>query len=80
MVGLNQANRILYIELVALGSSNMANINPREAFRMAIYKLAVQVIGRFSQLIRLTFGCKRPNAAIRLLSNFQAQCRAALGT
>ena len=44
MVGLNQANKILYIELVALGSSNMASINPREAFRMAIYKLAVQVI------------------------------------
>ncbi|WP_207787940.1 JAB domain-containing protein [Candidatus Thiosymbion oneisti] len=44
MVGLNQANKILYIELVALGSANMAGINPREAFRMAIYKLAVQVI------------------------------------
>ncbi|WP_133510673.1 JAB domain-containing protein [Candidatus Thiosymbion oneisti] len=44
MVGLNQANKILYIELVALGSSNMVGINPREAFRMAIYKLAVQVI------------------------------------
>jgi len=44
MVGLNQANKILYIELVALGSTNMANINPREAFCMAIYKLAIQVI------------------------------------
>ncbi|WP_141699400.1 JAB domain-containing protein [Candidatus Thiosymbion oneisti] len=44
MVGLNQANKILYIELVALSSTNMASINPREAFRMAIYKLAVQVI------------------------------------
>jgi len=44
MVGLNQANKILYIELVALGSANMASIKPREAFRMAIYKLAVQVI------------------------------------
>ncbi|MCB2261342.1 MAG: hypothetical protein LGR52_00090 [Candidatus Thiosymbion ectosymbiont of Robbea hypermnestra] len=44
MVGLNQANKILYIELVALGSSNMANIKPREAFRMAIYKLAVRAI------------------------------------
>ncbi len=44
MVGLNQANKILYIELVALGSANMAAINPREAFRMAIYKLAVRVI------------------------------------
>ncbi|MCB2261837.1 MAG: JAB domain-containing protein, partial [Candidatus Thiosymbion ectosymbiont of Robbea hypermnestra] len=44
MVGLNQANKILYIELVALGSSNMTNVKPREAFRMAIYKLAIQVI------------------------------------
>lgn len=44
MVGLNQANKILYIELIALGSSNMANIKPREAFRMAIYKLAVRAI------------------------------------
>jgi len=44
MVGLNQANKIIYIELVALGSANMANITPREAFRMAIYKLATQVI------------------------------------
>jgi len=43
-VGLNQANKIIYIELVALGSANMANITPREAFRMAIYKLATQVI------------------------------------
>ena len=33
-------------------------------------------MGRFSQLIRLTFGCRRPNAAVRLLSNFQAQCHA----
>ncbi|WP_176722458.1 JAB domain-containing protein [Candidatus Thiosymbion oneisti] len=41
---MNQANKILHIELVALGSSNMINIKPRETFRMAIYKLAVQVI------------------------------------
>jgi len=44
MVGLNQANKILYIELIALGSANMASIKPREAFRMAIYKLAVRVV------------------------------------
>ncbi len=44
LVGLNQANKILYIELVALGSSNMTNIKPREAFRLAIHKLAVQVV------------------------------------
>jgi DNA repair protein RadC len=44
MIGLNQSNKILYIELVALGSSNMAAIKPREAFRLAIHKLAVRVI------------------------------------
>lgn len=44
MVGLNQVNKILYIELVSLGASNMAAIRPREAFRFAIQKLAVRVI------------------------------------
>ena len=44
MVGLNQANKILYIELVSLGASNRAAIQPREAFRLAIHKLAVRVI------------------------------------
>jgi len=44
MVGLNQANKILYIELVALGSSNITRIKPREAFRMAVYKLAIRVV------------------------------------
>jgi|GEM_PF-2983985 len=28
-------------------------------------------MGRFFQLIRLTFGCKRPNATVRLLGNFK---------
>jgi len=44
IVGLNQANKIHFIELVALGSSNRMKINPREAFRIAIHKLAVKVI------------------------------------
>jgi DNA repair protein RadC len=44
MVGLNQPNKILYIELVSLGASNMAAIQPREAFRLAIHKLAIRVI------------------------------------
>lgn len=44
MVGLDQVSKILYIELVALGSANSANIRAREAFRLAIYKLAVKVI------------------------------------
>jgi len=38
-----------------------------------------QLMGRFSRIIRLTFSCKRPNAAVRLLSNLQARCHAALG-
>ena len=44
MIGVNQVNKILYIELVSLGASNRAAIQPREAFRMAIHKLAVRVI------------------------------------
>lgn len=44
MVGLNHLNKILYIELVALGSTNMVAIQPREAFRLAIHKLASRVI------------------------------------
>lgn len=44
MVGLNSMHKILYIELAALGSSNMANIKAREAFRLAIHKLAFEVI------------------------------------
>jgi DNA repair protein RadC len=44
MVGLNTVNKILYIELVSLGASNRAAIKPREAFRLAIHKLAIRVI------------------------------------
>jgi DNA repair protein RadC len=44
MVGLNQVNKILYIELISLGASNWATIQPRDAFRLAIHKLAVRVI------------------------------------
>lgn len=44
IVGLDNQSRILFIELLALGQHNRANINPSEAFRMAIYKLATQVV------------------------------------
>lgn len=42
MVGLNQASKILYIELVSLGSSNMTAIQPREALFITIQLAAKQ--------------------------------------
>ncbi len=44
IVGLDNQNQILFIELLALGQHNRVNTNPPEAFRMAIYKLASQVM------------------------------------
>lgn len=44
VVGLNNANQILYIELIALGGQNRVHANPPDVFRMGIYKLAVSVI------------------------------------
>jgi len=44
IVGLDSKSRILFVELLALGQHNRANVNPSEAFRMAIYKLATQAV------------------------------------
>lgn len=44
IVGLNNAKKILYIELIALGGLNRVHTRPRDLFRMGIYKLAVSVI------------------------------------
>ncbi len=44
VVGLNNSNKILFIELLGLGTVNRVNANPPEIFRMAIYKLAVKII------------------------------------
>ena len=44
VVGLNNNNKILFIELVGLGAVNRVNANPPDIFRMGIYKLAVQMI------------------------------------
>lgn len=44
VVGLNNKNKILFIELVSLGSVNGVRVSPTETFRMAIYKLAVNII------------------------------------
>jgi DNA repair protein RadC len=44
IVGLDNQSRILFIELLALGQHTRANVNPSEAFRMAIYKLATRAV------------------------------------
>ena len=44
VVGLNNKNKILFIELIGLGTVNRVGANPPDVFRMAIYKLAVQMI------------------------------------
>ena len=44
VVGLDNANKILFIELISLGAVNRVNANPPDVFRMGIYKLAVKMI------------------------------------
>lgn len=44
VVGLNNANKILFVELIGLGTVNRVGADPPDVFRMAIYKLAVQLI------------------------------------
>ncbi len=44
IVGLNNAHKILFIELLCLGASNRVSIDPPDVFRMAIYKLAAKAI------------------------------------
>ncbi len=44
VVGLDNGNKILFIELIGLGAVNRVNANPPDIFRMGIYKLAVKLI------------------------------------
>jgi DNA repair protein RadC len=44
IVGLNSQNKVLFVELLALGNNNRVNITPPDAFRMAIYKLATKAV------------------------------------
>lgn len=44
VVGLNNANKLLFVELISLGAVNRLQVSPPEVFRMAIYKMAVRVI------------------------------------
>jgi DNA repair protein RadC len=44
VVGLNNTNKVLFIELIGLGAVNRVNADPPDVFRMAIYKLAVKMV------------------------------------
>jgi DNA repair protein RadC len=44
VVGLDNKNKILFIELIALGAQNRLDASPPDIFRMTIYKLAIRVI------------------------------------
>lgn len=44
VVGLDNKNKILFVELIGLGATNRVNADPPDIFRMAIYKLAVKII------------------------------------
>lgn len=44
IIGLNPTNKILFIELMALGADNRVHIKAPQVFRMAIYKEAPKVI------------------------------------
>jgi DNA repair protein RadC len=43
-IGLDNANRILYIELISLGSSTATIVQPMQVFRVAILKGAIQMV------------------------------------
>jgi DNA repair protein RadC len=43
-IGLDNANRILYIELVSLGTTTSAPAEPMQIFRVAVQKAALQMI------------------------------------
>jgi len=43
-IGLDNANRILYIELISLGTTTSAPVEPMQVFRVAVLKAAVQMV------------------------------------
>lgn len=44
VIGLDNAGKLLFIELIGLGRQNRVTANPPDVFRMAIYKLAIKLI------------------------------------
>ena len=43
-IGLDNAHRILYIELISLGTSTSAPVEPMQVFRIAVQKAAIKLI------------------------------------
>jgi DNA repair protein RadC len=43
-IGLDNANRILYIELISLGTTTSTQVEPMQVFRIAVQKAALQMI------------------------------------
>jgi len=44
VVGLDNANKILFVELIGLGAVNRVGASPSDVFRMAIYKMTVRMV------------------------------------
>ena len=44
VIGLDNKNKVLFVELIGLGTTNRVDANPPDVFRMGIYKLAVKMI------------------------------------
>lgn len=44
VVGLDNQNNVLFVELISIGGQNRVNVSPPDVFRMGIYKLAVKMI------------------------------------
>jgi len=43
-IGLDNANRILYIELISMGTTTRVEVEPMQVFRIAVQKAALQMI------------------------------------
>ncbi|WP_299217260.1 JAB domain-containing protein [uncultured Dokdonia sp.] len=44
VVGLDNQNNVLFVELISIGGANRVNVSPPDVFRMGIYKLALKMI------------------------------------
>lgn len=44
VVGLDNANTVLFVELISIGAVNRVHVSPPDVFRMGIYKLATKMI------------------------------------
>ncbi len=52
VMGLNNANQLLYIELIGLGRQNSVAVNPPDVFRTALHRLALKIVRKLDRLLR----------------------------